>query len=292
MSKVVAMKGNKEVYQTVMENLRKVGAKSYFNIKLASMSVDSLYQRIETRSTKKIRKLANNWCPTKMDALKVVPHPETYTFSIVDGYGRYKAALSLGIDSLECEVLLDAPVGIDERRKYEARIFLDQTIYTENLKAVQMHGARLLLGDNTALIIEKLSKEYDVKINSAITGGKRAPGVLGSYSTTYDVTKHIGEPGLRFIYETLKEAGYNFEVNGYNSRMFRSLCKIYQAYHCSPTFMGEYIRTMSPKTLQAKAVSEYADRSVDVAITLYMQDYIVANTGVQPKIDGKGKIVA
>ena len=39
-------------------------------------------------------------------------------------------------------------------------------------------------------------------------------------------------------------------------------------------------------------ISEYADRSVDVAITLYMQDYIVANTGVQPKIDGKGKIVA
>lgn len=291
MSKVVEMKGNKDVFTTVMDNLRKVGNKSYFCIKVSSLSVDKLYQRIETRSKEKINRMANNWCPAKMDALKVVPHPETFTFSVVDGYGRLMAASILGIDSLECEVLLDAPEDIIERRKYEANIFLDQTKYVETLRPVQMHNARLVVKDDTAVILENIADEYNVKV-VAVGHGRRAPGVLGSYAVAYEITKAIGEAGLRFIFEVCKVAGYNFELNGYNSYVFRSLRRIYQAYHCEPKIIGEYMRTMKPTILKAKAVASYPERCADIALTLYLQDYYVGITGVHPVINEKGKIVA
>ena len=277
---------SKEIFSAVMGNLRTVGTKSYACVPTNLLTVDPEYQRIEGRNEKKIKKLVTLWDPLQMDALKVVPHKETGDFSVVDGLGRLTAAGILGLNSLECEII-NGPDDSKERRKFEARIFLGQTPARDPINAAQMHNARMLLGDPTALTIDKLLKEYNIKF--AKTKGSRIEGYLGSYATTYKITEKIQEEGLEYILNTLCEAGYNLIHDGLSSSLFRALAKIYLAYNID---ISDYIRNMSPGILKAKARAKYSEQpSSHIALTLFLQDYIVQKYPVRKRINKKGKIL-
>lgn len=278
---------SKGIFTTVMANLRTVGGKAYACVPREILTVDPEYQRVEMRNEKKIKKLISTWDPVQMDALKVVPHKETGEFSVVDGLGRLTVAGILGLDSLECEIIQTAPDDPKERRKFEAKIFLGQTPAREPINAAQMHNARMLLGDPVAMTIDKLLKKYNIKFFNH--KGSRLEGCLGSYAVTYELTKTIGESGLEYILSTLCNAGYNLIPNGLNSDLFRSLSKIYLAYNLD---ISQYVRSMEPQILKAKAIAKYpAHSSRYVAITLFLQDHIIENFPVNKRIDKKGKVL-
>lgn len=284
------MNTNKTLFETTQANTRVVGTKSYAMIARELLSVDEEYQRVESRSEDKIKKLALTWNPNQMDALKVVAHPEECLYSVVDGYGRLRASEIKNIHYLECEII-PAPTDIEERRRFEANIFLKQTEAVEPLKPAQMHKARLILNDPAAQDLNNLFKEYNVEYTTK--KGNREEHYLGSYSRAYDTVRVYGKECLEFIFKVIEKAGYSVEPNGYSTYVLDSLKKIHVAYSdVSFDVLGNYLRRMKPATLKAKALAAYSDRSNSIAVTLFLQDYITEVYSMRKRINKKGKIIA
>lgn len=277
------------VYETVISNCKKVGGKNYACVPIEALIVDHSFQRIDSMDKGKVNKLVEHWDPIQMDALKVVPHPEEACFSVVDGCHRLGAARINGLANLECEIIPGAPTDPEERRKFEAKIFLEQFTNVERLKPAQMHKARLLIGDKVAIIVEKLLKEYDVKI--IWTKGRRKERYLGSYTGAYRVAKVYGEEGLRFIFEVCKNAGYDFEQDGYNACVLRCLNKIYVAYGKQAIVVCDFMRQLNPYNFKAKAIAKYPQRSPEIAMALILQDYLIDVHSMTRRIDEEGKVM-
>lgn len=273
------------IYNAIMNNLLISGTKACAVIPRELMSIDPEYQRVENRNHAKIAKMHKNFDHMLMDALLVVPHPEDYSFSIVDGYGRFMASEGI-LDDLECIVITTAPKDPKERRKFEASIFARQSLYTEKVSLLQTHKANLLLENPIALDIQEVLDEYNLKIVSST--GQRNVGILGSYAIAWKITKTSGKYGLKSVVETCHKAGYTMEPNGLNSLLMCSLYKIY-------TFYGEVglrklipiMRETKPTTLNAKALAVYPERP-NMALALYFQDKLVSQ-GEIVKFNNKGK---
>lgn len=266
------------LFNAIMNNLKEVGEKSFASIPTELLFVDERFQRTDTRSKSKIMKLARNWNPSKMDALRVVPHPEEARFSVVDGYGRLTAnsIRQVPSEAMESEIIMGAPDDPEERLVFEARIFAEQNNETETLKPIQKHKANLLLGDKAAIMLEDICKEYGVEIIST-GGGQRKDHKLGSYASAYSVAKVNGSDCLRYIFDVINKAGYDMEANGFSDAMVRALKNVYVGYQRDgEQLVAQFLRERKPAIFQAEAVAKYPKRAY-IASALYLQDYLVAN---------------
>jgi hypothetical protein len=289
-------KGDKALYSTVISNLKTVGGKTYAAIPIQLLWVDPDYQRIISRSENKIRNLALQWNPKKMDALKVVAHPDENLFSVVDGLGRLTASQLLAppLETLECEVDLSAPTCPSERKRYEANLFISQYDEIEILKPVQKHNASVLLGDRACIDIDRACSKYNISI---VAGrGQRKSNVLGSYSAILSISKRNGYKGLCFLFDIIAQAGWNIESNGYASYVCKAINNIYSAHNEQirevENCLCAELRPMSPIIFKAKAVAQYPMRDHRSACTLYLEDVLIEKGGLQRKIDVvNGKIV-
>lgn len=199
----------KMLYDMAMNNAKPIGkrggARCSASIPVSLLWVDPSYQRIETRSLQKIVALVNHWDENKLTPIILVPHPEEYRFAVVDGYGRLQASqkLSSPYTELDAIILMNAPEDPEERRKFEASIFIGQDSEVEQLKPVQKHNARLLLGNTAAIIIQDICDKYDLKFTSK--QGKRDGGVLGSYPSTYEIADIHGRKCIEFIFAIISD---------------------------------------------------------------------------------------
>lgn len=284
-------KANKALYNAIMSNTKEIGHKVYAAIPVELLYADPEYQRTDTRREQKIRSLAKEWNNAKMDALRVVPHPEEYRFAVVDGYGRMCASQMKEnpSSSLECEIIQWAPEDPENRRKFEARLYCEQQNETERLTPVQKHKANVLLRNSTAMILDLVCNEYQV----AITAGKgfRNPRTLGSYTDAYKIVRYFGEDCLRFIFEVIRDSGFDLEPNGYCRPVMMSLRNIYAAYGNDPKgTLAKYLRESSPREFKANAISKYPKREPNVACTLFLQDYLVSMGYGQEYVIKEGKL--
>ncbi len=264
---------NNVLFTTIMNNLLVSGSKHLAVIPRELLSVDPAYQRLEAGRSKKIAKLHKEFDHTLMDPLLVVPHPEEGTFSIVDGNGRCCASEGI-LDALECVVITTAPTDPEERRKYEASIFVRQSNCTEKITKIQQHKAGLVLEDPICTAIQKVVDKYSLSINAS--RGNQAAGFIASYDDAYTIVKHTGYTGLDTIISTCAAAGYTMETNGLSRCVLRSLYKMYLFYG---TFglkkIVPLMRETEPDTLRAKGLAAYPER-IGLSLALYMQDYLVS----------------
>ena len=201
-SNVVKMRGmafskevseeQKKLFNVVMDNIKvfSTGKSKNKNIGIAAIPlsllfVDARYQGLRTH--KRLKKLIDHWDEKKLGCIFVVPHKEEFRFAIVDGQGRYLAATELGYESLQAIILTNAPEDEHERLKFEAEIFIGQDDDTEDVKELEKHLARVIIGDSAATILEEMFTKYDIQYTD--TKGSREKSVLGSYPTTYDMAK-------------------------------------------------------------------------------------------------------
>lgn len=277
-------RGNKTLFQTVLANTKTVGNKEFAAVPTELLFADPEYQRILTRSEAKINDLAKNWNDNKMDALRVVPHNDDFMFSIVDGYGRFTANSLRGMpnETLPCMIIQGAPENKEERRKFEAQLFVTQNLEMEALKPIQKHAANLLLNDEPTMIVERICQKFKMEIVS--TGGKRGHYQLGSYSDAYRIAKKDGQECLFFIFQIIHFAGYQMETYGTSRDVVLALRNIYTAYHMNyMSRIFHFLKERSPKVFKAEAIAKYPKRVSYVACTLYIQDYL-EKTGVFPMI--------
>ena len=264
-------------------------------VPLACCYVDERYQGM--RQHKKLSRLDSKWDIRKLTSIVVVPHYEEHRFAIVDGQGRFLVAPKKGMDRLPAIVLLDVPDDYNERLKFEAEYFIGQDTEVENVKPLEKHLARVILGDEAATCLDRLLNTYGIKFVS--TQGNREVSVLGSYTDTYSIAKVHGEKCLDFIFSIISNAGWNKEPNGYATYVMRALKEVWVAHPNDRVdmniFLSKNLRQINPMLFGSAARSKYPKRDHRTACILYMEDMLCDGLKLPKKIyidgDKKCKVV-
>lgn len=204
----------------------------------------------------------------------------------MDGQGRFIIAGEKGIDRLNAIILMDAPEDPDERLKFEAEYFIGQDSEVENVKPLEKHLSRVIIGDSAAVSLDKLLNKYGIKF--VATKGNRGESVLGSYTDAYSIVKVHGEKCLDFIFSIIENAGWNKETNGYATFVMRALREVWIAHPSDRKEMHRYLskelRQIDPALFSAEAKSKYPKRDHRVSCVLYVEDLVCDGLGIEKKI--------
>lgn len=253
-------------------------------VPLSCCFVDSRYQGMRTH--KHLNRLKNKWDERKLTPIILVPHPEEYRFAVVDGQGRCLVAPEKGMDRLNAIILMDAPEDLEERLKFEAEYFIGQDSEVENVKPLEKHLSRVIIGDSAAVSLDKLLNKYGIKF--VATKGNREESVLGSYTDTYSIVKVHGEKCLDFIFSIIDNAGWNKETNGYATFVMRALREVWIAHPNNRKeihkFLSKELRQIDPALFSAEAKSKYPKRDHRVSCVLYVEDLVCDGLGIEKKI--------
>lgn len=253
-------------------------------VPLSCCFTDSRYQGM--RPHKHLNRLKNKWDERKLTPIILVPHPEEYRFAVVDGQGRCLVAPEKGMDRLNAIILMDAPEDLDERLKFEAEYFIGQDSEVENVKPLEKHLSRVIIGDSAAVSLDKLLNKYGIKF--VATKGNREESVLGSYTDTYSIAKVHGEKCLDFIFSIIENAGWNKETNGYATFVMRALREVWIAHPNDREkihkFLSKELRQIDPALFSAEAKSKYPKRDHRVSCVLYVEDMVCDGLGIEKKI--------
>ncbi len=260
-------------------------------VPLSCCFVDSRYQGMRTH--KHLNRLKNKWDERKLTPIILVPHPEEYRFAVVDGQGRCLVAPEKGMDRLNAIILMDAPEDLNERLRFEAEYFIGQDSEVENVKPLEKHLSRVIIGDSAAVSLDKLLNKYGIKF--VATKGNREESVLGSYTDTYSIVKVHGEKCLDFIFSIIENAGWNKETNGYATFVMRALREVWIAHPNDRKeihrFLSKELRQIDPALFSANAKTKYPKRDHRVSCVLYVEDLVCDGLGIEKKIyvDGTRK---
>ena len=253
-------------------------------VPLSLCFVDARYQGMRTH--KHLNRLKNKWDERKLTPIILVPHPEEYIFAVVDGQGRCLVAPEKGMDRLNAIILMDAPEDLDERLKFEAEYFIGQDSEVENVKPLEKHLSRVIIGDNAAVSLDKLLNKYGIKF--VATKGNREESVLGSYTDTYSIVKVHGEKCLDFIFSIIDNAGWNKETNGYATFVMRALREVWIAHPNDRKeihrYLSKELRQTDPALFSAEAKAKYPKRDHRVSCVLYVEDLVCDGLGIEKKI--------
>ena len=253
-------------------------------VPLSRCFVDSRYQGMRTH--KHLNRLRNKWDERKLTPIILVPHPEEYRFAVVDGQGRCLVAPEKGMDRLNAIILMDAPEDLDERLKFEAEYFIGQDSEVENVKPLEKHLSRVIIGDVAAVSLDKLLNKYGIKF--VATKGNREESVLGSYTDTYSIVKVHGEKCLDFIFSIIDNAGWNKETNGYATFVMRALREVWIAHPNDRKeihrYLSKELRQIDPALFSAEAKAKYPKRDHRVSCVLYVEDLVCDGLGIEKKI--------
>ena len=253
-------------------------------VPLSLCYVDSRYQGMRTH--KHLNRLRNGWDERKLTPIILVLHPEEYRLAVVDGQGRIIVAGEKGIDRLNAIILMDAPEEPEERLKFEAEYFIGQDSEVENVKPLEKHLSRVIIGDSAAVSLDKLLNKYGIKF--VATKGNREESVLGSYTDTYSIVKVHGEKCLDFIFSIIENAGWNKETNGYATFVMRSLRETWVAHPNDRKeihrFLSKELRQIDPALFSAEAKAKYPKRDHRVSCVLYVEDLVCDGLGIEKKI--------
>ena len=254
------------------------------SVPLSICFIDKRYQGM--REHKKLNRLENKSDECNLTPIIIVPHPEEYRYAVVDGQGRCLVAPKKGMTRLNAIVLMDAPEDLNERLKFEAEYFIGQDSEVENVKPLEKHLSRCIIGDPAATTLDRMLKKYNIKF--VATKGNRNESVLGSYTDTYSIVRVHGEKCLDFIFSVIENAGWNKEANGYATFVMRALREIWIAHpndrKAIHAYLSDTLRQIDPKLFSSNARARYPKRDHRASCVLYTEDMVCNGLGIEKKI--------
>ncbi|MBQ4523387.1 MAG: hypothetical protein IJA10_10640 [Lachnospiraceae bacterium] len=276
--------------KVLLEGLTKIYRDAGYTVALVQIPVDILeidtrYQT-EVRTERDLHYLTNNWNENKLLPLIGVPHWEEGKIYLVDGYGRWIGSQIVDKEKYEyltVLLILNAPTDKEKRLEFEAEMYAYQNKQVAKMTAIQKHGAMIVLHDDATITLEKLKKKYNFKYTAE--KGSRDASVLGSYTETLALCKIDNGKCADWVFEICARAGFDRKQNGYATYMFRALRDIYRLYTNNKDEIMEYFscefRKIAPIMLKANSVVRYPALDVKTAVSLYLEDLLVENLGLE-----------
>ena len=279
-------RGNKGYLEGIVKVYKDAGRSvAIVSLPVELMEIDSRYQT-EARTERDLRYLTNNWNENKLLPLIGVPHWEEGKVYLVDGYGRWIASQVVDkkkYKELDVMLILNAPTEPNERLKFEAELYAFQGSEVKDVTAIQKHGAMLVLDDKTTEILEKMKNRYGFEYSSV--KGNREASVLGSYTETLRLCSIDNGKAAEYVFDICEGAGFDRKSNGYASYVMRGLRDIYRIYtnnrEDTKKFLIKELRKITPITLKANAVVKYPMLDFRTASSLYLEDMVVNNLGLE-----------
>ena len=218
-SKVInAFRNNKLAYELVLKNCQNIGGKRFCYIPLDLLEIDEDYQRIFCISMQKVDALTRKWDKNKCDPVLVAPHPETSTFSVIDGSHRMLAAGALKQDGVVAVLADDLSDDPTKRKIQEAELFSEQETNTDHLSPSHKHKAYVTRGIKKYCVLDKCIKGRRLLLNAHelknMTKEKQDALIASDYRvlTGYNAAVQAaamvnGEETLNNIFDIIEEAG-------------------------------------------------------------------------------------
>lgn len=279
----VENKSLKPMYDLVMKNLNATGNKQHAYVPIESLEIDLRYQRDPQLAKGKIKHLVDNWNPYKMDSLRIVPHPETYTFSVVDGGHRLEALKIMGASGVECEVLLGLSDDPDERLKEEAFIFSTQNKQKNILYPTQTHNANLICGVKANIIVDNLCKKYHIPLKKNLRGRTKSTHLAG-FDRALKIANSHGEEMLDNIFNVICSSRWNLSSKGLGNLVLTTIKHILSLHpehtEVIVNALIEYFTPIDPSQFFANAYTKYPERKEQERLVLFLEDYLVETLGL------------
>ena len=270
----------------------------YAKFPVAAMEIDYRYQRSADTDRSKLMK---HWDEHKLQPLTCVYHFDEKKLYVVDGLGRLTVSQKIDPEryrELYCCVILDAPTDPDDRLKFEAKLFADQDNGTTKPRQIEKHNARVICEDPVAIYLKNAKKKYGFNWSSR-RGGKQIPGVIGDYTSVYDITNVNGKECMDYILDIIHMSGFDRKSNGYARYVICALRDMYKFYPslrdvvASTEILSKYLRNIDPEHLKAFSVQRYPMLSTLSAVSLFMEDVYVEKANVAHKRKRSGsKVIA
>lgn len=245
------------------------------------LTIDSHYQT-PVRTERDCSYLLKDFKREKMLPLTGIPHFEEGLVYLVDGYMRL---IVTGIidpikyDKLLVMVILNAPTEPKERLKYEAEMYAFQNKNVSFVTPEQRHGAYECLEYPAAFAINELRKEYGFEIKQG--KGQKHIGVLGSYPKLFEICDRYGIEAGHYILDICRRSGFDRKLGGYSKYIFKGLHDIWKLFpeqrEETGQFLSDYFRNKEPKKIRAKAMDKYDLLGEMSAVSMFMEDIVVAN---------------
>lgn len=264
-------------------------------------AIDESYQTPE-RTGRSLSYLTNDFRKERLLPVTGVPHDEEGKVYLVDGYGRWQASgiVDAGkkdedkeYETLQCMIILNAPTDPKERQKYEAEQYAFQNIGTSRVTPLQKHGAYTCMEYPAALILNKMKEKYDFVLSKG--QGQRAAGILGSYSTAFNICRVNGEECAEYIFGICKGAGFHIKPNGYSTYVLMALRDVWKYYpdnrEQTAEYLANWLREREPAQFKAKAMARYGLLDHRTACSLYLEDLLVDNIDLHHVRTVEGKSV-
>ena len=279
-------KGDKSLLQGLTKMYRDAGYKvAIVEIPVEILEIDTRYQT-EARTERDLRYLTNGWDENKLLPLIGVPHWEEGKVYLVDGYGRWIASQIINKEKYEyltVLLILNAPSNKQKRLEFEAEMYAYQNKQVAKMTAIQKHGAMLVLHDNATEILEKMKEKYGFEY-TAVKGNREA-SVLGSYTETLRLCNLDNGKAAEYVFDICEGAGFDRKSNGYATYVMRGFRDMYKLYadnrKDTKEFLIKELRKITPMTLKANAVVKYPMLEFKTAVSLYLEDMVVNNLGLE-----------
>ena len=267
------MNSNYDVRKALLANAVVRRGFKYLEVPLDLLNLSPEYQR--DRGTK-ANDLVRNWDDRLCDDILVSFRDGE--FNVVDGQGRCMAARQLGRSSIGCKIIEGLTL------QDEAMVFATQTNGVRKLTSYDRFRAEIIAEDKTSLEIKKICEEYNVRISKP---NYYETGSLYSLSRIKRIYVSDGEETIRWIFDTIKRAGWHDVHNAYSERILSALQKVYKQYtQYSEEVQNKLIllfRKDPPDVIAAKAKLDFISYGQTEAITAYLDKYINDNCIVTEK---------
>lgn len=255
------------------------------NVPVELLEIDTSYQT-DVRTERDLQYLTDNWDENKLLPLVGIPHWEEGKVYLVDGYGRWIASQLIDKEKykeLQVMIILTAPQDKEKRLEFEAEMYAFQNAQVAKMTPLQKHGAMLILHDKATETLENLKHEYGFEYRA--TKGNRDASILGSYASTLKLCKVDDGKCAHYVFDICQKAGFDRQANGYATYIMKGLADIYKLYsknrRATKKLLSEELRGITPAILRSRAVTKYPMVDFRSALSLYIEDMVVEELGLE-----------
>lgn len=284
----------KQMYDTVMNTRQYIGNKQFCFIPLELLEIDNRYQRLESIDMNKVYELVRNFDINQMEPIQVAPHPETYTFAVVNGSHRtlcQSIRKETGIEAMLITGLSEDP---DKRLIQESTIFVDQGLHDDRVKPFQAHNGNVLRGVKKYVVLDECLKDRKIILHSRLTKNyetsKEEYAVLTGYTAalrTANMSK--GKEILTNVFNIIERSGWHMATNGYSDKVITTLASILNLHDNSEQVINtiiEYFTPMEPQEFFSRAYAAFPARKPKERLCMELELAISKIMGFAPLYTG------